>query len=54
MCRGDGVKDADKAMGEKSESDTDLWFCAEMLLIMWLMMKGATQLLLLNKISFCL
>lgn len=54
MCRCDGVKDTDNAREEKLESDTDMWFCAEMLLIMWLTMKGATQLLLLTKISSCL
>lgn len=46
-----GVKDTDDAREEKSESDTDMWFCAGMLLITWLTMKGATQLLLLTRVS---
>lgn len=49
MCCRDGVKEMENAREEKSESDTDQGFCAEMLLIMWLMMKGATQLLHLTK-----
>lgn len=49
-----GVKDTDDAREEKSESDTDMWFCAGMLLITWLTMKGATQLLLLTRVSSCL
>lgn len=36
MCRCDGLRDTDIARKEKSESDTDIWFCAEKLLIMWL------------------
>lgn len=44
MCRCDGVKDQDNARGEKSGSDTDKWFCGEMLLIVRLTMKEATQL----------
>lgn len=50
MCRCDGVRDTEDARKENWKSDTDQWFCVGMLLIMWLRMKGATQLLLLTKL----
>lgn len=50
MCRCDGVRDTENARKENWKSDTDQWFCVGMLLIMWLRMKGATQLFLLTKL----
>lgn len=35
MCRCDRVRDTENARKENWKSDTDRWFCAGMLLIMW-------------------